>query len=412
MRGGGGGNLGQRLVATRAGGPFIPERGAETVSELQRSASAALPCSEREQRLLGTLLRSFDAPLYMIDANTYEIVLANAAMCRDEPPWGVKCHALTHHRDTPCSGTDGPCPLEMVRRSKQPVVVEHRHYDADGRIRHYEVHALPVIDHHGQVSEMIEYNIDITERRRAERQVRAHEHSLEILVQQLQASNRELAAFASVAAHDIRSPLQSIATSAEALALSLDGPLNEPARRALAMLMRGLQRLRDTITAQYERARRDAHVEAVDVDLKQLIVELCKFQLAPEIETSKGRVRVAEPLHSVRADETQLLELLQNLISNALKFRRDPHPPEVVVRTLALDDGWVRIEVRDNGTGIVQGDQDRVFQMFARLDNPVRADGLGIGLAVCKRIVQRHGGRIGVQSTYGKGSTFWVELPG
>jgi len=222
---------------------------AADVSAPRPARDGGIACSEREQRLLVSLLRSLDFPLYVIDANTYEIVLANAQMCRNEPPWGATCHSLTHHRDSPCSGTDGPCPLEAVRRTKRPVVVEHCHYDADGALRCFEVHAVPVFDSTGRVSEVIEYNIDVTERRRGAEKLREHERSLELLVEQLEASNNERSTFASIATHELPETLQSIAASAAELEHELDGHLNDAGKRALEILTRGIERLRATITS-------------------------------------------------------------------------------------------------------------------------------------------------------------------
>jgi signal transduction histidine kinase len=375
------------------------------------SKAPAERLSDREGRLLRGLLQSLDFPMYVIDANTCEVVLANASMCRNGPPWGMTCYALTHHRASPCEGKDGPCPLERVRRTKRPVVVEHRHYGADGNVRYFEIHAVPILDDEGCVSEMIEYNIDVTERRRATEDLRMRERALELLIRQLELSNEELAAFASVAAHDIRSPLQSISASAAALELILGKQADHDARRALDIIGRGVDRLNQMISALYRCSRASKGVlHVVDVDLNRLMREVCSFHLAGDIETSGAQIHVAEPLNDVRGDELQILELLQNLISNALKFRREKVAPEIHVRTLGLADGRVRIEVEDNGVGIPNSEQRRVFDMFARLDEESAA-GLGIGLAFCKRVAQRHGGHIGVRSTYGSGSTFWVELP-
>ena len=382
----------------------IPARRFATRSTEQRS--------DPEHRLLHGLLQSLDFPLYVIDANTYEIILANAAMCRNGPPWGFTCHSLTHHRDTPCDGAEGACPLEAVRRTKRPVSVEHRHYGADGTVRYFEIHALPILDSEGRLTEMIEYNVDVTEHRRAMDELRTHERALERLTHQLELSNEELATFASVAAHDVQSPLQTISAAAAALELILGKQTDARVQHALEILLGGVARLSETITSLYRCSQAGTGaLQLVDVDLARVVRELCTFQLARAIEASGARVHVAEPLHDVRGDEMQMLELLQNLISNAVKFRRDTVAPEIFIRTLELARGWIRIEVEDNGIGIPEADHQRIFDMFTRLDPGDAASGLGIGLAFCQRVTQRHGGRIGVQSTGGSGSTFWVELP-
>jgi signal transduction histidine kinase len=298
-----------------------------------------------------------------------------------------------------------------VRRTKRPAIVEHRHYGADGDVRYFEVHAVPILDDKGRLTEMIEYNIDVTERRRVTDELRRHERVLEFVIRELELSNEELAMFATIAAHDINSPLQSISASAATLELILGDQSDDNARRALEIIGGGVERLRQMISSLYRccQASKGA-LHIVDVDLARLLRELCNFHLLGEIEASGGQIHVSEPLHQVRADETQLLGLLQNLVSNALKFRRESVAPEIHVRTLGTPAGRVRIEVEDNGVGIPNTDQQRIFEMFTRIhDGP--SGGLGIGLAFCRRVAQRHGGRIGVESKFGSGSTFWVELP-
>jgi signal transduction histidine kinase len=112
----------------------------------------------------------------------------------------------------------------------------------------------------------------------------------------------------------------------------------------------------------------------------------------------------------VRGDATQLLQLFQNLLANAIKFRRAGEPPLVRLSAQAIDDGW-RFEVRDNGIGIAAEYFERIFVLFQRLHGRGEYPGTGIGLALCKKIVERHGGRIGVESELGRGSTFWFTLP-
>jgi len=384
------------------------ERSPARLRKPQRSAARA---SDREARLLRTLLQSLDFPMYVIDANTREIVLANAAMCRSGPPWGMTCYAVTHHRASPCEGWGGPCPLETVRRTKRPVTIEHRHHDADGRVRYYEIHAVPVLDDEGNLTEMIEYNIDVTARRRATDESRVHERALELLVKQLELSNQELAKFASATASDIRSPLESISASAATLGLLLGNKSDDTVRRAFEILGTGVDRLSRLVNGLYRccQASTDA-LHVVDIDVARLVREICTFQLAQDIEASGGRIHVEESAYGVRGDERLILELLQNLIGNALTFSREGVPPEIRIRTLAVGDERVRIEIDDNGIGVPQGERERIFEMFTRLDDKA-SDGLGIGLVLCKRIAQRHGGRVGVESRNGTGSTFWVELP-
>jgi len=104
-------------------------------------------------------------------------------------------------------------------------------------------------------------------------------------------------------------------------------------------------------------------------------------------------------------------QLLQNLVGNGLKYQHNGRKPEIVVRSSQEDDNTVRVEVEDNGIGIAEGNYDKIFVMFGRLHPREEYEGTGIGLAVCKKIVDRHGGNMGVTSTVAEGSTFWFTLP-
>jgi signal transduction histidine kinase len=363
-------------------------------------------------RLLMSVIESIRFPLYVIDIETFEIVLANSAACPGDLPKGMTCHALTHRRNAPCDDAEGPCPIEEVRRSKQPLVVEHMHYDQHGVARYYEVQAFPILDDDGNVVQIVEYNVDVTERTRVEEELHNHQRSLETMVQQLEQSNAELRQFTSVAAHDMRSPMARVCEAAQILKQRLKDKLDGDEKTILDILMRGVENSTQIVASVYRWAQAEAGERPRKrVDLNRLMEELTSVQLHTEIEQFGGRIHVPEPLPTVLGDEPLVLELMQNLVANGLKYHRKGVDPEVTIRGRQASPKWVRIDVEDNGIGIRPADLGRVFGMFERLDDAHDQEGFGMGLAWCKKIVERHGGRIGVRSTYGVGSTFWVELP-
>jgi PAS domain S-box-containing protein len=130
---------------------------------------------KKQSGFLNSVLESLSHPFYVIDANDYSIKLANTAAIKSGVSGESTCHALTHKRVTPCNSTEHPCPLEIMKRTKQPVRVEHVHFDGDGNSRNVEVHAHPILDEHGNVTQMIEYNFDITERKRIETAIKESE---------------------------------------------------------------------------------------------------------------------------------------------------------------------------------------------------------------------------------------------
>jgi PAS domain S-box-containing protein len=124
--------------------------------------------SRAQNEFLTSVLESLTHPFYVVDAHDYTIQIANSAARLGSPPGGTTCYALTHGRSSPCGTADHPCPVEEIRRTKKPVSVEHVHYDADGRLRNVEVHGYPLFDAEGNVFRIIEYTLDITERKQAE----------------------------------------------------------------------------------------------------------------------------------------------------------------------------------------------------------------------------------------------------
>jgi PAS domain S-box-containing protein len=144
----------------------------EKEAAARKKAEAQL---KKQSEFLNLVLESLSHPFYVIDANDYRIKLANSAALESGISGESTCHALTYKRDTPCNSTKHPCPLEIIKRTKQPVRVEHVHFDADGNPRNVEVHAHPILDEHGNVTQMIEYSFDITERKRIETTIKESE---------------------------------------------------------------------------------------------------------------------------------------------------------------------------------------------------------------------------------------------
>ena len=233
---------------------------------------------------------------------------------------------------------------------------------------------------------------------------------------ELQRSNELLAQFASLAAHDLQTPLQALLGYLELL-LELDrGEWTEDANRFLANALKAARRLRTMTEGLLDLAQASQHhPQFGPADLQVVLLEVLD-SLQMEI-TESGATVTYDALPMVRADEVQLGEVLQNLIGNALKFRRD-EPPQVHVTAdfSQAPDGngqgpaWI-LTVDDNGIGLDPAQAKRAFELFERLQPDGDYPGTGLGLAICRRIIESHGGRIWVQSEPGRGSTFCFSLP-
>jgi signal transduction histidine kinase len=235
---------------------------------------------------------------------------------------------------------------------------------------------------------------------------------LEKTNRRLTASNKELQDFVYIASHDLREPMRKISAFGRLLQDSLDGRLDADERENFGFMIDGASRMHQMIDdlLTYSRVTTKAK-PAERVDLNEIIEDLKNVELAVQFEETGGTIRVPEPLLAVQADPSQVHQLLQNLIGNGLKYHRKGIAPEIIVRSRQESDSMVRGEVEDNGIGISEEHYEKIFKMFTRLYSQEDYTGTGIGLAVCKKIVERHGGSIGVNSTPGKGSTFWFTLP-
>lgn len=244
-------------------------------------------------------------------------------------------------------------------------------------------------------------------RTRAERALAAATAELRQHAQELERSNADLEQFAYVASHDLSEPLRTISGFVQLLSSRYRGQLDDQADQFIDYVVDGAGRMRALIDGLllYSRAS-SMEQDRRPVPLAQTVARV-RSSLGPALQESGGEI-VAEELPEVVADPTQLEQILQNLIANALKFR-GADPPEVRVLAAREPGAW-RVTVQDNGMGIEERHVEKAFQMFGRLNAREAYAGTGIGLAVCKRVVERHGGRIWLESEVGRGSAFHFTL--
>ena len=269
----------------------------------------------------------------------------------------------------------------------------------DRRIWIYNV--LPIRDEQGKVTQAVLNVHDITEQKRKEGE-------LERTTRALQRSNQDLERFASMAAHDLREPLRVIASFSQLLARHNEGRLDEQSSKFIRQILNAAGRMDHLIHDLIEVARlNDASVRPLRPTDCSVVLGIALQHLQFNIEEAGASISF-DPLPVVSGDEPLLVQLFENLIGNALKYCRTK--PQVHVASQRQGNDWL-FSVRDNGIGIAPEFHERIFGMFQRLHRREEYGGSGIGLAICKRIVERHGGRIWVESELGRGATFFFTLP-
>jgi PAS domain S-box-containing protein len=272
---------------------------------------------------------------------------------------------------------------------------EGRVQKMDGEIRWMHIESRPTKQDNGDIL----WNgilFDITEQR--------------TLLDDLKSSNTELEQFAYVTSHDLREPLRMVSGFISLLEKRYGEKLDQDAKEFIGFAVDGVKRMDRMILdlLEYSRIGR-GQVELSNVDLKEIADEAL-LNLKATIENAKGQVDVASALPSVTGDRGRLVRLFQNLIGNALKYHSPDRAPIIRISAKKSIRNWI-ISVEDNGIGMAPEHLHRIFGVFQRLHSHHQYEGTGIGLAICKKIVEQHDGQIWVESTPGQGSCFYVSLP-
>jgi PAS domain S-box-containing protein len=248
---------------------------------------------------------------------------------------------------------------------------------------------------------------DVSDRKSAEEQLRKAAEELERKAAELTQSNAELEQFAYVASHDLQEPLRMVASYTQLLARRYRGRLDEDADEFIGYAVDGATRMQALIQDLLAYARVGSRAREPENVALAAVVDRVIDDLFASIQEA-GATVTRDELPTVQADSVQVGQLFQNLITNAIKFRGE-QPPQVHVSADQVDGTWV-FSVADNGIGIAPEYTDRIFVIFRRLHGRDEYPGTGMGLAICKKIVERHGGRIWVESTPGQGATFRFTL--
>lgn len=263
----------------------------------------------------------------------------------------------------------------------------------DGQERHYEARMVPL-----NQDEVLALSRDMTE---------------QILTRQaLENSNKELEQFAYVASHDLRQPLRMISSYIELLTKRWDGRLDEEEQLMMGFVQEGSKRMDQMLVSLLHYSRVGRKGEPMQHFNSQESFQEAFTFLGPQIKATQAKITPpSTPWPNIYASRDELTRLFQNLLGNALKYQPKNQQPEVEV-TCQQSEGFWLFNIKDNGIGINPAHSDRLFQVFQRLHTREEYEGSGIGLALCRKVVERHGGKIWVESEgVGKGSCFFFTLP-
>ena len=279
--------------------------------------------------------------------------------------------------------------------------------------KHIEMHNKNLLEEERQLTEELtatneELQATTEELQTSNDELILAQNSLRDMINKLKISNRELEQFAYVASHDLQEPLRMVSSFTQLLERRYKDKLDDDANDYIGFIVEGAQRMKNLIDdllafSRLNTTAREFEVVLMDVALDDVLINLKAYMRDHNAQIGH------DTLPTIKGDPIQINQLLQNLIANAIKFQGDK-PPQIQISAQEYGDKWL-FSVKDNGIGIDKKHQDQIFSIFKRLHTRQDYEGTGIGLSICKRIVERHGGHIWVESELGEGSTFYFTIP-
>ncbi len=374
--------LAEAYAVTKKHNLLLEHEIGDRIAEIQK-ASADL---STQKETFEMLLNGIDDVIYVADPETYELIYFNetAEKTWGEGQIGKKCHKVLQDRDEPCPF----CTNYIIFGEKlgtthywefKNEVNEHWYRCADKAIKWLDGRKVR-FELASDINELKQARLDLEE------------------------SNKELEQFAYVASHDLQEPLRKINSFSELFARKFSDLVDETGERYLFYITDGTKRMQNLISDLLTLSRINTQgCVFKKVDIYKVMTQISEL-FSDKLDRLDGRI-IYNELPVIFGDEGQITQLFQNLIGNAIKFRRSDVKPKVEITFEANNKEWI-FYVKDNGIGINSDYFERVFVIFQRLHSKEKFSGTGIGLAICKQIVNRHGGKISIESEVGNGSTF------
>ncbi|WP_163382337.1 PAS domain-containing sensor histidine kinase [Cyclobacterium sp. SYSU L10401] len=298
---------------------------------------------------------------------------------------------------------------KIVREGKPVLNVEEYYYDRKGKLVWLLTNKVPLRDSEGKVVGLVGMSRDVTDRKKKEENLKRLNSALQKKALELERSNQELEQFAYIASHDLQEPLRMITGFLGLLEKKYEPLLDPKGRQYIHFAVDGASRMKNIIMdlLAYSRAGRiEEKVKEVAVD--ELVANVIQLQ-KELIKQKNARIRLGK-FPKINIPVAPIRQVFHNLINNALKYQREDQVPQVDIKAEEEEEFW-KFMVIDNGIGIPETLQGRVFILFSRLHGKEKYSGTGIGLAMCKKIIENLGGTIGFRSIEGKGSAFFFTVP-
>ena len=385
----------------------ISNIGSQPTKEQPTSLKLACGCDRYKlpDKFLTKILDSLTHPFYVIDVKDQTIVVSNKAAGDYIADHGKKCYQVTHNNESPCWMMGEDCPIRAVKETGKPTMVEHEHHKKDGSIGIFEVYGFPVFDDDGNVVQMIEYTLDITKRKKLEKELIESKEKAE-------AATQAKSSFLANMSHEIRTPLSGVLGMLE---LMDDGELNYEQKEHLNLAKTSASDLLSIINDLLDISKIEAgmlELECTTFSLKRNIEKRTSvYQKMAEVKGLNLTVEISQDVpETVVGDPVRTMQILNNLLNNALKFTKQGL---IDVTVKMKDTDTILISVSDTGIGISPEKQKTIFNSFTQAEEDTTRNfgGTGLGLTISHNLVKMMDGDLWIESDLGTGTTFHFVLP-
>ncbi len=366
---------------------------------------------KRSNDFMSTVLNSIDDAICIIDVQNYKILGFNSTFQKEhgleeKQIIGEHCYKITHNNTQPCKLPDCVCALFETLRTGKHAVVEHLHYGANGKKIYREVSTSPVRNEMGQIIKVVHSTRNTTERKLVE------EHLNQVNIE-LKRADELKTQFLSVISHEMRTPLTPINAQLQMMLAGYFGEITEKQAKSLEMILRNTGRLDRLIGDVLDFSKLESGVmkfNMVPASMNEIVENAVETLKIHALNKNLKIILKEDNIPPITIDKDRITQVILNLIHNAIKFTDAGGVIEV---ELSCNSENVTVKVKDTGIGIGTKDIDKLFKPFQQLDSSYgrKYEGSGLGLVICNRIIMNHGGKIWVESEFGKGTAFIFSIP-